>query len=102
MSLGVRQCPLSVRQCPLSVPACLCQIPHWCLQIFQQYRPEKGAKLFFFDLDHDIAGGMSPNKGENQDSKKELHLDDKDSSHWLAPGQPFKFTLTSVPLLTLD
>jgi len=41
---------------------------------------EKGAKLFFFDLDHDIAGGMSPNKGENQDSKKELHLDDKDSS----------------------
>ena len=72
------------------------------LLIFEQYQPEKGAKFLFVHLDHNVAGGMSPNNGENRDSKKELHLCDKDLSRRLATDQPFKPILTSVPRLALD
>ena len=91
---------------------CVCTCAHvghmaWTkdkvLKIFQLYQPEEGAKFFFVNLDHNIAGSVSPNNGEKRDSKKELHLDKvKDWSRRLALNQPFKPILTSVPWLALD
>ena len=44
----------------------------------RSFSPEKGAEFFFLDFDHNVAGGVNPDNGENCKSNKELHLDGGD------------------------
>ena len=75
------------------------------MQIFEQHQPEKGAKFVLINLDDNVAGGMSmsPNNGENRNSKKELHLNDlRTLGRRLALEVPFKPIPTSVPGLVTE